>query len=117
MYRLSFCVLHNRNLINWRCQCCHFNIFETISGLFCNRLVYFFWFIVYVVSLFFIFWLVFSFLKVVLRQVSAVFPALICVWFRRFKENPSKHLDTRLFLTTVCSNISLYQQEPVRYNP
>jgi len=69
-----------------------------------------------VYSLFFIFWFVFSFFKDVLRQVSTVFPAMIYVWFRRFKENLRKRLDSLLFLATVCSKISLYQQEQVLYN-
>jgi len=62
-------------------QCCHFSLFKTKSGLFCNHLVYFFaiWFIVY----FFMFWFVF---KDVLRQASTVFPAMMYVWFRRFKK-------------------------------
>jgi len=36
-------------------QCCHFSLFKTKSGLFCNRLVYFFttWFIVYFLVFFF----------------------------------------------------------------
>jgi len=45
-----------------------------------------------------------------------VFPTMIYVWFRRFKENLSKLLDSLLFLATVCSKISLYQREQVLYN-
>ena len=63
--------LGGRIVVSKRCsgsgaQCCHFSLFKTKSGLFCNCLVYFFaiWFIVY-----FILWFVFSFFKDVLRQV------------------------------------------------
>jgi len=41
---------------------------------------------------------------------------MIYVWFRRFKENLSKLLDSLLFLATVCSKILLCQQEQVLYN-
>jgi len=99
-------------------QCCHFSLFETKSGLFWNRFIYFFgiWFTGYFFSLFLYFWFVFSFFKDVLRRVSTVFPAMIYVWFRRFKENLSKLLDSLLLLATVCSKISLYQQEQILYN-
>jgi len=40
-----------------------------------------------------------------LRQVSAVFPAMIYVWFRHFKENLSKLLDTLLFLASLFQHI------------
>jgi len=41
---------------------------------------------------------------------------MIYVWFRRFNENLSKPLDSLLFLATVCSKISLHQQEQVGYS-
>jgi len=65
------------------------------------------WFIVY----FFIFWFIFIFFKDVLRQVSAVFPAMIYVWFWRLKENLSKLLDRLVFSNSLSQHIIVaYQQ-------
>ena len=88
-------------------QCCHFGLFKTKSGLFCNRLIYFFtiWFIVY----FFIFWFVFVFLKMFYARYQ------LCSLQYCVKENLSKLLESLLFLATVCSNISLCQQEQILY--
>jgi len=61
--------------------------------------------VVYFFSLFFTFLFIFSFFKDILRQVSAVFPAMIYVWFRCFKENISKVLDTLLFLASLFQHI------------
>ena len=67
---------------------------------------------VYFFSLFFTFLLILSFFKDILRQVSAVFPAMIYVWFRCFKENISKVLDTLVFSKFVptyrCTNKNNY---------
>jgi len=59
------------------------------------------------------FWFVFSFFKDVLRQASAVFPAMMYVWFWRFKETLSNLLDSFVFsnkfvLTYRCTNKSKY---------
>ena len=53
----------------------------------------------------FIFCLFLFFFEDILRQVSAVFPAMIYVWFRRFKENRSKLLDCLLFLASLFQHI------------
>jgi len=54
-------------------------------------------FVVYFIVYFLIFWFIFSFFEDVLRQVSAVFPGMIYVWFWRFKENLSKLYYSHLF--------------------
>ena len=62
--------------------------------------------------MFVFFGLFFVFFKDILRQVSAVFPAMIYVWFRRFKENLSKLLDSLLFLASLFQYIVV----PIRIN-
>jgi len=66
------------------------------------------WFVVYFIVYFLIFWFIFSFFEDVLRQVSAVFPGMIYVWFWRFKENLSKLYYSHLFWARVCPYITLF---------
>jgi len=81
-------------------QCCHFSLFKTKSGLFFNRLVYFFaiWFIVYCFGLFLVFLKMFhaKYQLCSLQWYMSGFGVLRKIWHA---------FGSLLFLATVCSNI------------